>query len=290
MTDYIGPLYRPPAERRAFLLPITIGCSYNRCAFCVMYAHKTFRIREAEAIQQDIDAQIARKPRTWRVFLADGDAFVLSTKRLEGVLDRLATAFPRLKQVSAYADAKSVLTKSDQELRCLREKRLSSLYFGLESGSDEVLALQTKDATAAEYSAAIQKAQAAGFTTNAIVLLGAGGSRLSTHHAHETARIASECAPDYLAALTLTVIPESPLATMIRTGEFEPISPRQSLEELRILLTELKPARDVLLQVNHGSNYVPMTGVIPAQREALLRQLEDAMTRGRMKEEWQRSL
>jgi len=224
------------------------------------------------------------------VFLADGDAMVLSAARLTPILDLLATQFPRLQRVTAYTDAKAILGKSDAELAELRARNLRLVYLGLESGSAEVLALMRKEASAAEMSEAMRRAHAAGIKSSVIVLLGAGGRTHSEGHAIESARVASEISPHYLSALTLTVVPGTELAAMVERGEFQPIGPEQSLAELRTLVERLEPARPTIFRTNHASNYLPLEGVLPRNRDAIVATIDRALAEGALRPEWMRGL
>ena len=122
------------------------------------------------------------------MFLADGNALVLSTRRLTTILDALASAFPELQRVGAYANARDLLDKTQNELTLFRDKGLRIVYLGLESGSDEVLHRIDKGATAAEMIEAVRHAQAAGIRVSVIALLGLGGPELSAEHARATGR------------------------------------------------------------------------------------------------------
>lgn len=255
-----------------------------------MYLEKQFRARPLEELREEIRIASEARPGTRRVFLADGDAFVLSASRLRPILEALREAFPDLERVSAYADAKAITGKTREELEELRELGLSLLYMGLESGSDRVLELMAKEATSGEMTAAIQRAQAAGYRTSVILLLGAGGEELSEEHARESARVASEMSPDFLSALTLTLVPGTALAEAAASGSFRPVTPERSLEELRLLVEGLAPTRPTLFRANHASSYLPLGGELPREREPLLAAIDHCLREGSLKPEWMRGL
>jgi radical SAM superfamily enzyme YgiQ (UPF0313 family) len=171
---YYGNVVRPPSEAWSYILQITYGCSHNKCTFCSTYLDKPFRVRPAKEVLEDIEMARSTVPHTRRVFLADGNALVLSTQRLVPILDALDKAFPNLERVSIYANAQDILRKSEEELATLYRKKLSMIYMGLESGDDEILRRVKKGTTAAEMTAAVRKAQSVGFEMSAIGILGLG--------------------------------------------------------------------------------------------------------------------
>jgi len=159
---YYGTVIRPPSEAHSYILQVTYGCSHNHCTFCGTYLDKLFQIRPADEVIEDIALAQQQWPGLRRVFLADGNALVLSTRRLVPILDALNSAFLHLERVGSYANARDILDKSEADLALLCRKGLRILYLGLESGSDEVLRRIGKRATAVEMVQAVHKAKAGG--------------------------------------------------------------------------------------------------------------------------------
>ncbi len=287
---YHEPVFRPPSEAESFILQVTYGCTHNKCTFCAMYREKKFRVRPFEEVREDIQEAAGLVPHTRRVFLADGDAMVLKASKLLQILEALDQAFPALERVGIYADSKGILSKSDDELQSLRERKLSMVYLGLESGCDEVLQKLEKGATASEMTLAIHRVKKARIQTSVIALLGAGGRLLSQKHAKETARVVSEMSPDFFSALTLTLVPGTPLAAAVERGEFEPLSPGEALTELGQMLAQISPASSVTFRTNHASNYVPLRGRLPEDKEEILKTLQWAIENHALRPEWMRGL
>lgn len=277
---YYGTVIRPPSEARSTILQATYGCSHNRCTFCGTYRDKPFRVRPTEDLLEDIALARRQLPHTRRVFLADGNALVLSTRRLTAILDALSSAFPRLERVGLYANARDVLRKSPGDLELLRRKGLGIVYLGLESGSDEVLRRVRKGATAAEMVEAVQRLKAAGILTSVIGILGLGGPRLSSVHAEATGRAVSAMDPDYLAMLTLMLVPGTELHQEWEAGEFELMTPQAMLAELRQVIEELHSLTRCVFRTNHASNYLPLAGTLPQDKNRLLATLDAALSRG----------
>ncbi len=201
---YYGTVVRPPSEAHSYILQVTYGCSHNRCAFCGTYLDKPFQVRPPDEALEDISLAQQRWPGLDRVFLADGNALVLSVQRLAPILDALNSAFPDLERVACYANARDILDKSEADLELLCQKGLRLVYLGLESGSDEVLRRIRKGATAAQMIQAIRKAKAAGMQASVIGLLGIAGPELSSLHAEATGQVVSAMDPDYFSMLRLS--------------------------------------------------------------------------------------
>jgi radical SAM superfamily enzyme YgiQ (UPF0313 family) len=274
---YYGTVIRPPSEARSTIIQVTYGCSHNQCTFCGTYQDKAFRVRPAEEVMEDIALAQRQLPHTRRVFLADGDALVLSTRRLITILDALASAFPRLERVGTYANAQDVLRKDPVELEQLREKGLGIVYLGLESGSDEVLRRVRKGATAAEMVEAVQRIKAAGMLTSVIGILGLGGPEGSAAHAEATGQAVSAMDPHYLAMLTLMLVPGTELHRQWEAGEFELMTPEAMLVELRHVIEHLHGLTRCIFRTNHASNYLPLAGTLPQGKDRLLATLDTAL-------------
>jgi len=289
--EYVGRIYRPPSEANSYILQATIGCSWNHCTYCDMYRDKQFKVRELSATLQDITlAGQAYGAYVDKVFVADGDALVMETEHWLELLRALRAAFPRLRRVSAYATARNLLEKPADELKQLSDAGLSLLYIGPESGDDETLKRIAKGGSFAEHVAAADKAHAAGMKLSAIFLLGAGGLDRSAEHAEASARLATAMNPRFLSCLTLTVVPGTPMAKLEETGRFELPDIRGLLTELRTFVAGAAPD-DAIFRTNHASNYLPLEGRLPRDRDRIVEAL-DAALQGRLslRPEWARGL
>lgn len=273
---YEGTIYRPPSEAKSIILQITVGCQHNACTFCVMYKDKSFRIKSRAEITEIITAAHKQDSDAERIFLADGDALAVDTLLLIEILDQLYEKFPRLKRVGIYGGPKDILAKSPQELTDLKAHGLSIVYLGVESGNEGLLKSVCKGVTTEQMIAAGQKLKASGIKLSCTVIIGLGGKALSHEHAVDTARIISEIDPQYLGALTLMVAPNSPLAKEIQRGSFKPLSPLESLSELRTLL-ELLNVTHCVFRSNHASNYLPLSATLPDDRTDILKTLDSVM-------------
>ena len=137
---YAGKVYRPPSEADAYILQATIGCSWNRCTYCDMYGDKVYRERDLSDVLEDLRTAVAiASGRVDKLFIADGDALGMSTDSWLAILDAARAGLPLLRRVSCYATASNLLKKSPEELQTLRERGLTRLYIGPESGDDATL-------------------------------------------------------------------------------------------------------------------------------------------------------
>ena len=277
---YYGNVVRPPSEAWSYILQITYGCSHNQCTFCSTYLDKPFQVRPAQEVLEDIEMARSTIPHTRRVFLADGNALVLSTQRLVPILDALDKAFLNLERVSIYANAQDILRKSEEELATLYRKKLGMIYMGLESGDEEILRRVKKGTTAAEMIAAVRKAQAVGLKMSVIGILGLGERELSREHAIATGKVVSAMDPAYFSLLTLLVMPGTKLHRQWRTSKFVLIEPLEMLEEMRVMIQHLEGLTHCIFRTNHASNYLPLAGTLPRDKERLLATLDRALAQG----------
>lgn len=284
---------RPPSEANSFLLPVTMGCSHNKCTFCGTYTGIKFRIRPLEDIKQDIDS-VARNY-SWsarRVFLENGDALIAPQHLLVAVLNHLNERFPHLDRTGTYASPQSALLKSLDELRELNRLGLKIAYLGVETGDEELLKKVNKGANYDQIVEAGKKLKQAGITTSATVILGLGGVEGSQKHALATGRILSDIDPDFAGALTIMLVPGTPLHKDWQEGRFSLISPLQSLAELKTII-ENSDFTSCFFTANHASNYLPVKARLPEQKAEIIKLIDDILVRqdmSRLRPEFTRAL
>jgi radical SAM superfamily enzyme YgiQ (UPF0313 family) len=278
MIVYDQPLYRPPSEARSLIFQVTLGCSHNRCAFCVSYQNKRFRIRKLEDVFAEIDEAAQVFPDTRRVFLADGDAMAVKPERMVRILERLYARFERLQRVTAYAGPGNLLPRQVERLAAVRRAGLSMLYFGLESGDDEVLERVDKGYSQDEMVAACDKAHQAGFDLSVTVILGLAGPKGSARHARATAQALDRIRPRFAAALTLMLEPRRPsFAECYGDPDWRPLDASESLVECRELLAHMQ-ADGITFRSNHASNYVALKGDLQRDKQRLLDTIDQALS------------
>jgi radical SAM superfamily enzyme YgiQ (UPF0313 family) len=288
-------IIRPPSEHDSYFLPVTSGCSNNTCTFCNVYYGSKLRVRDVEDVKEEVDAMAMymnhgiRVPgvdgivyallQYWngkRIFLQDGDALVYPFARLKEVLEYVNEKFPRLERITAYATPQDILRKSVDELKALKKQKLDMLYMGIESGDDEVLKRVCKNATTSQMIEAGRRVKEAGIMLSVTVILGLGGKEGSKKHARETARVLTEIDPEYAGALTLMLVPGSPLYDDWQQGKFEPIGPWESLNELRTMVEE-SDFTNCFFSSMHASNYLSIRGSLPRDKAKMLAQLDNVL-------------
>ncbi len=273
---YEGNIIRPPSEANSILLQVTIGCSRNKCTFCGTYTGERFRIKPDSIIMEDIEfaARYARRQR--RVFLCDGDALIIPQKRLLKILQAIKERLPWVTRVGTYGNAKSLGLKTPEELAELNSHGLGIIYMGLETGDDLTLKKINKGAGSAQMIAMGRKAREAGFKLSITVLLGIAGRERSQTHAAETGRVLSAIDPDYVGALSLMLIPGTPLFDDYQLDKFELIEPDEMLAELRTMIAATNLTRG-LFHANHASNYLPIKARLPKDKDTTLKLIDQAL-------------
>jgi radical SAM superfamily enzyme YgiQ (UPF0313 family) len=273
---YDYPLYRPPSEANSTILQVTLGCSFNHCSFCSMYRTKFYQERSLEEIKSEIDLISKYHPLTEKIFLADGDALNLKTDRLVEILDHLNLKFNNLRRISCYAMPKNLMQKKGSELERLRERGLSMLYVGIESGNDVVLQKVTKGASSSMIIESCNKALNHEFTLSCMIILGLGGRTYSDAHISDTATVMSQISPHYLAALNLQLDETVRGEFMSKFGEpFFWLTDLEILDELEKLTVLFDPARQVIFRANHASNVYSIGGSLPSERSKLQRLIHE---------------
>ena len=275
---YEGMIFRPPSEADSLILQVTVGCSYHRCTFCGAYQGKSFRVKSFEEVKEDIEEVSSYGSRIGKVFLADGDALIIPQKGLVRILTFLREKLKGLERVGIYANAKDILRKDVEELKELRELGLGILYLGLESGNPEVLKRIKKNATIDQMVRAARRVKESRILLSVTVLLGIGGVENSQAHAEDTGEVLSQMDPDYVGALSLMVVPGTPIEKEIETGRLILPTPFGLIQELETMIQHCQFTR-CFFASNHASNYLPLRIWMPEGKEEALRRIWEVLRR-----------
>ncbi len=274
---YTGPVYRPPFEAHSLLLQVTVGCSHNRCSFCTMYRDTPFQMETMEQIRQDLEEAAFCRPNTRRVFLENGDAFVLKADRLVQIAELIHEKLPNVETITMYASIKNIRGKTDEELRKLRSLGINELNIGVESGYDPALRYMNKDHTADEAIHELRRMKEAGMDYGLNVILGCAGAGRGPENAAATAELLNRTQPALVFTGTMHSSPGCPLYEDIQSGAFVECTVREYLEEEETLVRalELDNCRWFGL---HPSNIVRVDAFLPRDKERLLREIQTTKT------------
>jgi radical SAM superfamily enzyme YgiQ (UPF0313 family) len=275
---YEGAIYRPPSEAHSLILQVAVGCSHNKCTFCGSFKEKKFRIKSFDEIKEDVDEAKTYARHINKVFLADGDALIIPHKRLAPIVELVKDSFPRLERIGIYGNVKSILKKSVDELRALKEMGLGILYLGVESGDQVTLDRVCKGTTLEKTEEAAHRVKESGIVLSVTVLLGLGGVERSKIHAEETGKFLSRIDPEYIGALSIIVVPGTPLAREIENGTFQVPDPYMLLEELATMIEHTNVTHGFFAS-NHASNYLPVKVWLPEEKDRALRAIRHVLDR-----------
>lgn len=283
---YIGDIYRPPGEWKSYLLQCTVGCSHNACTFCGNYQKKRYYVRPMQDILEDIEMAKYHYshirgfrmgvPLVNRVFLCDGDAIAMDTEDLLLILSKLYEAFPLLERVSTYAGPRSTLNKTPEELKALYDAGLTRAYLGVETGWDDLLYRVNKGVRAGEMLEAGTRLRESGMDLWDMVIIGLAGEQDSYTHISETVKMINAMKPRHLSALVFVPAEGTPMYEDVKAGRFTCITPEQALREIKWLVEGLE-VDPLHFTANHASNYLPIKGGLPEDRERFLKLIQGAL-------------
>lgn len=288
--DYDEPLFRPPSEAYSLILQVTLGCSWNKCLFCEMYKTKNFRIRKEEDVFNEIKTVADSGTDVRKIFLADGDAMVLSTTKLLNILNAIKSSFPRVQRISSYALPKNINNKSDQELKELVDAGLKLIYVGLESGDETVLKMIHKGETFNSSVDGLLKAKKAGLKSSVMILTGLGGKQFSQQHAINSAELLNQTQPEFASTLVLSFpFGINHFRKQLDT-EFHELSSKELLEELRLFISHTQ-LESTVFRSDHASNYLILKGGLSRDKQIFIKQIDNAINNpGMLRKEWMRGL
>lgn len=275
---YVEPVFRPPSEAESLILPVTDGCSWNKCTFCEMYTapQKRFRVREdneiIDSIRQTAD-MYGKNIR--RVFLADGDALVLPTRKLLLILEAIRTHMPAVHRISSYCLPRNLRKKDQSQIDELAAAGLKMVYVGAESGDNQVLAAVNKGETFDTTREALDKLGTAGITRSVMILNGLGGKVWSEQHAVNSAKLANLTQPEYLATLVVS-FPNGEQRFRADFTGWEALSRHELFVEMEQFLSRLELKRTVF-RSDHASNWLILKGTLGGDKERLLAEVRQAI-------------
>ncbi len=289
---YSEPLFRPPSEGRSLILQITDGCSWNNCAFCEMYTSKKFSVKNEDVLFSEIDSLSSYSSQIRKVFLADGNAMVLSYDKLMRILEKLNNTFPNLIRISAYALPKDIVAKTDIELKALANAGLKLLYTGIETGDDELLKLINKGETQQSTIDGLVAARNAGIKLSVMILNGLGGKVYSNQHALNSAIIVNKVQPEYLSTLVLSFPLGIDHYKNRFTGDFMEMSKIDLITEMGVLIKNLE-LENTIFRSDHASNYLILKGILNRDKDKLLLRINNVLANpqfSNLRPEWMRGL
>ncbi|MGA9111547.1 MAG: radical SAM protein [Smithella sp.] len=273
--DYEGLIIRPPSEAYSLLLQVTTGCSHNKCTFCGTYRQKKLKIKPLEQIKKDL-REASSYDDVDKVFLCDGDALIIPQPRLEEILKLINDNLPNINRIGTYANAKSILRKSVDELKTLRSLGLKIIYLGVETGNVELLKKINKGVTYEQMVTAARRVKEAGIILSVTVILGLGGIEKSIEHARDTAKILTDIDPDYAGALTLMFVPETELYEDYLAGRFVLPDKFGFIRELYLMIAESN-FTNCYFTSNHASNYLSVKAHLPREKEKILKMISSVI-------------
>jgi radical SAM superfamily enzyme YgiQ (UPF0313 family) len=294
MIDYIEPVFRPPSEGRSLILQVTNGCSWNNCSFCEMYqaAQKQFNFKSLDDIELELKKVVSAGVAPRKVFLADGDAMTLSSRRLLDILLLVRKYLPSVQRISSYCLPRNLKNKTVEELAELAKYGLTLMYIGCESGDDLMLEKINKGETFDTSLDALTKIKLAGMKSSVMILNGLGGTTYSEQHAINSAKLMNAAQPEYLSTLVVS-FPTGQQRFVEAFGEgFSPLSQNELFNEMNILLSTLELEKTIF-RSDHASNYLVLKGTLNKDKERLLSQVDMAINdpnRIPLRQEWQRGL
>jgi radical SAM superfamily enzyme YgiQ (UPF0313 family) len=277
--DYVGHLIRPPSEAYSMIIQVTVGCSHNQCTFCGTYKDQKFYFKDIAQIKRDIDEMSSYRYGFEKAFLADGDVLILPTETILEIMSYIKHKSPSITRIGVYGNTKAILKKTTEELKDLNKGGLGIVYQGIESGNKEVLRRIKKGAFPHRQLEAAQKVIAADILLSQTVLLGIGGTELSEEHAIDTGKHLAAMSPDYAGALTVMLLPNTELYRDFKSGKFKLPDKFGLLNELRLMITNMKVKRKCFFTSNHASNYLPIRAYFPEERHKVLAMIEDVINK-----------
>ena len=289
-VTYIDPVFRPPSEANSLILQVTNGCSWNKCTYCDMYTQpqKRFSVKPEEDVKKEIEWFSRHYEGIQRVFLADGDVVALSTRRLLNILNAIREHLPEVRRIASYCSPRNVANKSDEELKTLFDAGLKQVYVGAESGDDFILKSINKGDTRQSTVEALNRLGDAGIKRSVMIINGVGGTKFSEQHALNSALLANETQPEFLATLVLNLPHGEARFQQGYNGQFVKMTQQERFREIRQFVGALE-LKSTIFRSDHASNQLVLKGTLGKDKQDLLDRIDLAIERpekAHLRAEW----
>lgn len=270
--NYEGQICRAPMERSSFMLPVMVGCSYNKCKFCNLFRHLTYRELPMEQIEDELRRVQGVGGNPKKIFLGDGNAFGLESGRLMRIIERIHAYFPECGCINMDATVTSILEKTDEELRLFYDNGVRHLYLGIESGLDDVLLFMAKEHNLSQAYEAVERLHKAGLIFDAHIMTGVAGGGRGQENAERLAEFLNSTKPAHVVNFSMFLHKEVPLYKHVEDGIFLPADELENLKEERTLLSLLET--ELLYEGFHDYIEVRVRGRLPYDKEKLMKKLD----------------
>lgn len=269
--------YFPPEEMNSLMIPITAGCSYNKCAYCNMYNSVEYKPISMMEIEKHLLAAQSSNMYPDKLFLTGAEPLSRGFEDIKNILEIINKYIPYKPSISMYGSVKNLRSYTVEQLSELHMLGLRSLYIGLESGSDRVLKLMNKGHTVKDAINQMKKLNEANLAFNSILMYGLGGKGTYQECGELSAKLLNSFVTEKIIMMNLTIFAGTKIEEMCQRGEFIEASKDERLKELYILLEDLNPIKPLEFTTKHCTNIFPLNGVIPRQKEELLEKLDKYM-------------
>lgn len=276
--NYEGQICRPPMEKSSFMLPVAVGCSYNRCTFCTLFKHLQYRVLPIEQVEAELKRVYDAGGKPKQIFLGDGNAFGLPFPHLLAVLQLIHRYFPECRSVNMDATVTNIQNKTDAQLKALYQNGVRRLYLGIETGLDDVLSFMQKDHSLLQSYEQIERIKQFGFLFNAHIMTGIAGKGRGLENAEKTAEFFNRTQPQRVINFSLFVHQKAPLYRNFENGSFLPASELENLQEDYHLIQCLC-VPDFIYDSFHDLIGFRVRGTLPQDKEKMLARLQREIER-----------
>lgn len=269
-------MYTPMPEMHNVMVPVTSGCSYQKCLYCDLNFRQKFHVFKLAEIEDYLRKEkikydkMRRSPKKFT--LLEGNPLCVKASFLENVFAMIHKYF-EVDYISMFARATDVLRKTDEELLRLKAMGMDRLCLGLESGSDEVLSFHKKGHSVSDSIRACKKLERLGISYSVYIMLGLGGKEMTLAHREGTAKLLNEIKPFEIVFVTTVIFKRAPLKDLVRAKEFTRLAIKDVLAEEIYILQNLE--NSTVIKATHKTNPLPLLAKFPEGKEDMLRKLKE---------------